>query len=149
MGILSSSNPKPASGESPARRGETPQLTIVAQGTEITGDITAQGVVKVEGRIEGSIKAAAQVLIAKGGVVQGDIFTREAILGGHVRGVVHAEERVEVQATALIEGDIMTRRIQIAEGGQVNGAISMGDGSGEVSHATTPRTDRTANVSGS
>lgn len=148
MGILSSSNSKPPAGESPARRGESPQLTIVAQGTEISGDITAQGVVKVEGRIEGSIKAAAQVLVAKGGVVRGDIYTREAVLGGHVRGSIHAEERVEVQATALVEGDIVTRRIQVAEGGQVNGAISMGEGSSEVSQATTPKTDKIANVSG-
>ena len=149
MGILSSSNSKPTSGDAQVRRGESPQLTIVSQGTEITGDITAQGVIKIEGKVEGSIRAAGQVLVAKGGVVQGDIYTREAVLGGNVRGAVHAEERVEVQATALIEGDIMTRRIQIAEGGQVNGAISMGEGSGEVLHATTVRADKTANVSGS
>ncbi|HKV75843.1 MAG TPA: polymer-forming cytoskeletal protein [Gemmatimonadales bacterium] len=149
MGILSTSNQKQGAGDSSARRGETPQLTIVSQGTEITGDISAQGVVKVEGRIEGSIRSASQVLIAKGGTVQGDIYTKEAVLGGHVRGAVHAEDRVEVQASALIEGDIVTKRIQIAEGGQVNGAISMGDGSADVGQAVTARTDKTANVSGS
>jgi len=148
MGILSSSStPKTSGAETPSRRGEAPQLTIIAPGTEITGDITASGVVKVEGKIEGSIKSAAQVLVAKGGLVLGDINTREAVLGGQVRGTVHAEERVEVQATALIEGDIVTRRIQIAEGGQVNGSISMGSGSPEVVNATTSKPDKMANFS--
>jgi len=147
MGILSANNaPKNGPAEQTSRRGEAPQLTIIAQGTEISGDISAVGVVKVEGKIEGSIKSAAQVLVAKGGLVQGDIHTREAVLGGQVRGTVHAEERVEVQATALIEGDIVTRRIQIAEGGQVNGSISMGSGSGEVMNATTIKPDRMANL---
>jgi cytoskeletal protein CcmA (bactofilin family) len=149
MGILSTSNQKPGAADNSGRRGETPQFTIVSQGTEITGDVTAQGVIKVEGKIEGSIRSASQVLVAKGGTVQGDIYTKEAVLGGHVRGAVHAEDRVEVQASALIEGDIVTRRIQIAEGGQVNGAISMGEGSAELGLATTARTDKTANVSGS
>lgn len=148
MGILSNSNaPKNGSTEPAPRRGETPQLTIIAQGTEITGDISAQGVVKVEGKIEGSIRSAAQVLVAKGGLVRGDINTKEAVLGGHVRGTVHAEERVEVQTTALVEGDIVTRRIQIAEGGQVNGSISMGASSSEVTNATTIKPDRMANLS--
>ncbi len=148
MGILSASpNSKTTTTESTSRRGDAPQLTIIAQGTEISGDVIVAGVIKVEGKIEGSIKSAAQVLVSKGGLVQGDINTREAVIGGQVRGTVHAEERVEVQATALIEGDIVTRRIQITEGGQVNGSISMGVGSGEVVNATTMKPDRTANIS--
>lgn len=107
------------------RKGDPTQLTIIAVGTSITGDITSEGIVKIEGRIEGSVRAASQVLIAKGGLVAGDIHTREAVVGGDVKGSVHAEERVEIQSTASVEGDIVTRKIQIAEGGRVIGALKM------------------------
>ncbi|HEX6059777.1 MAG TPA: polymer-forming cytoskeletal protein, partial [Gemmatimonadaceae bacterium] len=38
-------------------------LSIVAAGMTITGDIESNGVVKVEGTIEGTIRCARQVLV--------------------------------------------------------------------------------------
>ncbi len=145
MSLLSSSssgNPKPQPKEnSVQRKGDPTQLTIIAVGTSITGDIVSEGIVKIEGRIEGSVRAASQVLIAKGGLVSGDIHTREAVVGGDVKGSVHAEERVEIQSSASVEGDIVTLKIQIAEGGRVIGALKMIESSGaparEVSNKTT------------
>jgi cytoskeletal protein CcmA (bactofilin family) len=129
MGLLSSSSSssrKPQQKENAVqRKGDPTQLTIIAVGTSITGDLTSEGIVKIEGRIEGVVRAASQVLIAKGGLVVGDIHTREAVVGGEVKGSVHAEERVEIQATASVEGDIVTMKIQIAEGGVVSGALKM------------------------
>jgi cytoskeletal protein CcmA (bactofilin family) len=93
----------------------------------ITGHLDTNGVVKVEGKVTGSIRAERQVLVAKGGMVDGDILTREAVIGGEVRGAIYADERVEVQATSLINGDITTKRILLQEGGEVNGHVRMED----------------------
>jgi len=144
MGLLSSSSsgsqPQPKE-DSMQRKGDPTQLTIIAVGTSITGDLASEGIVKIEGRIEGTVRASSQVLIAKGGLVAGDIHTREAVVGGDVKGSVHADERVEIQSTASVEGDIVTTKIQIAEGGRVSGALKMiegGKSSGkEVSSKTT------------
>ena len=124
MGIFSNST-KTSSGVDSARRIDPASLSIVAGGTTIVGDIDAGGVVKIEGQVQGSVRAAAQVLIAKGGVVRGDIFTREAIVGGDIHGAIQAEERVEIQTGAMVHGDVLTPRIVIAEGGRVNGQITM------------------------
>ena len=102
-------------------------LSIIAAGTKIVGELASDGVVKVEGIIVGSVHAERQVLVAKGGVIQGDIFTRDAIVGGEVHGAILADERVEVQASSVIEGDITTLRIVIHEGGEVNGHVRMGN----------------------
>jgi cytoskeletal protein CcmA (bactofilin family) len=58
-------------------------------------------------------------------VVEGDLRTREAVLGGEVHGQVVASERVEVQPTAAVHGDIITPRLLIQEGGRVNGGVRM------------------------
>jgi cytoskeletal protein CcmA (bactofilin family) len=145
MGLLSSSSSssrKPQQKENAVqRKGDPTQLTIIAVGTSITGDLVSEGIVKVEGRIEGTVRATSQVLIAKGGLVSGDIHTREAVVGGDVKGSVHADERVEIQSTASVEGDIITMKIQIAEGGRVIGALKMIEGGStllkEVSNKTT------------
>ena len=108
--------------------GETPgALSIIGAGMRVVGDITADGVVKIEGTVVGTVRAGRQVLVAKGGEVEGDIVTREAIIGGEVRGTVLAEERVEIQTTSVVHGDITSRRLLVHEGGEINGVVRMGE----------------------
>lgn len=104
-----------------------PGLSVIAPGMRVEGELHTDGVVKIEGTVVGSVRAEQQVLVAKGGVVEGDIHTREAILGGEVRGSILAHERVEVQASSVVHGDITTQRIVVHEGGEVNGHVRMGD----------------------
>jgi cytoskeletal protein CcmA (bactofilin family) len=104
-----------------------PGLSVIAPGMRVEGELVTDGVVKIEGTVVGSVRAGQQVLVAKGGVVEGDIHAREAILGGEVRGSVLATERVEVQASSAVQGDIVTQRIVVHEGGEVNGHLRMGD----------------------
>jgi len=102
-------------------------LSVIAVGTTIIGELNSDGVVKVEGTVTGSVRADRQVLVAKGGRIEGDVFTREAVVGGEIRGAILADERVEVQASSIIEGDITTQRILVHEGGEVNGHVRMGN----------------------
>ena len=102
-------------------------LSIIAAGMTVRGDIESNNTVKIEGTVSGNVHARHQVLVAKDGVVEGDIEAREAIIGGSVDGSISASERVEVQAGATVNGDITTRRIAVAEGGNLNGVIRMGE----------------------
>jgi cytoskeletal protein CcmA (bactofilin family) len=100
-------------------------LSIIGAGMTVRGDLETPGVVKVEGTVEGHVRAKAQVLIAKGGLVHGDVETAEAVVGGAVNGAIRASNRVEIQPGASVDGDITTRRISVAEGGLLNGLIRM------------------------
>ena len=111
-------------------------LSIIASGMRVIGDIETEGVVKIEGRVEGSIRAGRQVQ----GEVKGDITTREAVIGGKVQGTVSAIERLEVQATSTIVGDINTKSIAVAEGGRINGTVRIAD----VSEATQRQSEHVA-----
>lgn len=101
-------------------------LTIIAAGARFEGEVRSNGVVKVEGEVIGTVRAARQVLIARGGRVEGDVVTQEAVVGGVVEGSVVAEERVEVQTGSVVTGDIGTQRLIVQEGGEVNGQVKMG-----------------------
>jgi cytoskeletal protein CcmA (bactofilin family) len=106
-------------------QGKEPGLSIIAVGMVVTGQLDTNGVVKVEGTISGSVRAEKQVLVAKGGVVEGDIYTKEAIIGGEVRGAIYADDRVEIQVDSSIKGDITTQKLMVQEGGEVNGNVRM------------------------
>jgi cytoskeletal protein CcmA (bactofilin family) len=100
-------------------------LSIVAKDLTVTGDLEAAGVIRVEGRVLGNVQAGDQVLLSEGGVIEGNVSTREAVVGGTVHGSITAADRVELQAGAVVEGDIATPRLLIQEGGRVNGGVRM------------------------
>src|SRR5213594_5148880 len=128
----------PGSGGGGAREG-VPGLSIIGAGMRVVGDIAADGVVKIEGSVNGTVRAAKQVLVARGGEVEGDVISREAIIGGQARGAIYAEERVELQSTSVVHGDVSTKRLLIQEGGEINGVLRMGEDAGQP-----PQTGRKA-----
>jgi cytoskeletal protein CcmA (bactofilin family) len=107
-------------------------LSIIGPGMRVVGDINADGVVKIEGTVVGTVRAGRQVLVGKGGEVEGDVIAREAIIGGEVRGSIRADERVEIQATSVIHGDIAAKRLLVQEGGEINGVVRMGEAAVET-----------------
>jgi cytoskeletal protein CcmA (bactofilin family) len=137
MAIFSRTS-QPGRPESPSRRGEPAGLTIIAVGTTVVGDLASEGIVKVEGIVEGIVRAGTQLLVAPGAVIRGDVYGAEIVAGGEIRGAVSASERVEIQAGAVVDGDIRTQRLHIADGGRVNGQITMEPGVGERSERPAP-----------
>ena len=120
---------KEGSPDNPRRRAtDLMPLSIVAHDLTVTGDLEAEGVVKIEGKVKGNIRSGGQILVAPGSLVEGDLYTKECVVGGNVKGIINATERVELQATAVIDGDIKTQRIAILEGARVTGEVRM-DGS--------------------
>lgn len=108
-------------------------VSIVGPGMKVVGDCTSDGTIRVEGQVEGAVRAAKSVVVGKDGVVLGDIVTQDAIVAGRINGSVTAESRVELQATCRVQGDIRSRRIKLDEGGQVDGQLHMGaEGQGKA-----------------
>jgi cytoskeletal protein CcmA (bactofilin family) len=102
-------------------------LSIIGPDLRVEGEMVSRGVVKVEGTVVGSVRAERQVLVAKGGTIEGDVTTQEAVVGGVIAGTVTASARVEVQEGAVVNGDIVTKRLVVMEGGEVNGHVRMAD----------------------
>lgn len=101
-------------------------ISIIGPGMTIVGDCETDGTIRVEGSVEGSIRAGKAVVIGKQGVVTGDISTQDAVISGRVEGTLVAASRLELQATCRIEGEVHTRRMQLEEGAVLNGNVHMG-----------------------
>lgn len=91
----------------------------------LRGDIETEGTLRIDGRLEGSIRRADVVVLGTGASVVGDITAREVIVGGTVHGNVSASERVELQPSAVVTGDIEAGAIMIHEGCSVQGRLSV------------------------
>jgi cytoskeletal protein CcmA (bactofilin family) len=120
--------------------GTTPQardnvISIIGPGMRVTGDCETDGTLRIEGIVDGTVRAGKAVVIGKDGVVKGDVLTQDAIIGGRVTGAIVAESRLELQATCVVEGEVRARRIKLEEGGRINGTVE----TGEVKPAPEPR----------
>jgi cytoskeletal protein CcmA (bactofilin family) len=101
-------------------------LTIIAAGVHLVGDLEGPGLIKVDGRVEGSISGARQVILGRDANVQGNVHATEVVVAGSIDGSVLATDRVEVQGSAVVNGDVHTRVIVVHEGAKVNGTVRMG-----------------------
>ena len=113
-------------------------LSIIAFGMKVHGDIDTNGVIKIEGTVEGTIRGARQVLVGRQGEVKGNVSAREVVVGGRIDGTVTASERVEIQGTSAVSGDIYTKSIVVLEGGRINGAVRMDETGRSIGSASKP-----------
>jgi len=102
-------------------------ISIIGPGMRVVGDCETDGTLRIEGKVEGTVRAAKAIVVGKDGIVEGDVVTQDAIIGGRVNGKVIAESRLELQATCSVEGEIRARRIKLDEGGQVSGSVHIGE----------------------
>ena len=102
-------------------------ISLLGPGMKVVGDCLTDGTVRVEGVVEGSVKAGKAVVVGKQGAVLGDVQTQDAVISGRVTGTLVAESRLELQATCQIDGDVRTRRMQLEEGALLNGTVHMSE----------------------
>jgi cytoskeletal protein CcmA (bactofilin family) len=125
MGIFSNAARDEQGNELKRRRTDQIPFSIIASDMTVIGDLETEGVVRIEGRVKGTVRVGSQILVAQGATIEGDLHTQEAIIAGTVTGAIHASDRVELQGTAAVAGDIHTARIAIVEGAKVTGEVKM------------------------
>jgi cytoskeletal protein CcmA (bactofilin family) len=103
-------------------------LSIISAGMRITGDVETNGTIKIDGRIEGSVVGARQMMLGRSGSIHGNVHAGEVVVGGQVDGAITADERLELQGTAVVNGDIETKSIVVLEGARINGVVRMQEG---------------------
>lgn len=102
--------------------------TLVGVTTELKGDITFSGGLRIDGKIKGSITARADdnstLVLSENAVVTGDVSVPHMIVNGKIKGNVRCIERLELQAKAEIVGDVTYKVLEIAAGAQVAGNLA-------------------------
>jgi cytoskeletal protein CcmA (bactofilin family) len=112
--------------EAPRRRlldrlGSTPSL--IAQHTQLVGDIDTQGALLVNGSVRGNGRVGGEVALSSGAHWEGDLHAQRAVVAGTLKGSLTVEDKLEIGASARLQGRISARRIAIALGAQVEGEM--------------------------
>jgi cytoskeletal protein CcmA (bactofilin family) len=86
------------------------------------GNVSSEGVIQLDGRIEGEIHVR-HLTVGIHGLVEGAIFAEEAIIKGRVTGSIKAQ-KVILEKTAEVRGNIQHEVISIEAGAVIEGKIN-------------------------
>ncbi len=115
-----SSNVSPTARPKTARA--APGLSFIGAEVVISGDLTTNAQLHVEGRIDGHVRCGTLCQGATG-IIAGDIVADEARIAGLVEGTVSARLLV-IEATGRVSGDVAYETISIAAGARVDGRLA-------------------------
>ena len=91
---------------------------------EHPSDVVEQSL-RDDGRIKGHISTTDSIVIGKEGEIEGEIITKNAIIGGRVRAKVSATGKVVLESKASFIGELKTTRLVIDDGATFEGRCSM------------------------
>ena len=106
------------------RRGERRTL-IVGRGISVQGTVTDAERLVVEGTVEASMIHATELSISLGGVFKGEVEVEDAEIAGVIDGKLTARGNLVVRSSGRVMGMARCRRLQVEDGGQINGQFEM------------------------
>jgi cytoskeletal protein CcmA (bactofilin family) len=95
--------------------------TVFAQGLKIAGAITADGLVEVNGEIDGPMNCSS-VIVGQTGRVRGSITGQRVTVDGAVEGPIFGGE-VTLKSCAYVVGDIECHSVLVEKGAFVEGRL--------------------------
>ena len=72
----------------------TAAMSIISEGTRITGEVAAEHDLRVEGAVRGSVSVGGTMVLGPTGAVEGDVTAKSAILAGHLTGNIRVQEKL-------------------------------------------------------
>jgi cytoskeletal protein CcmA (bactofilin family) len=103
-----------------------PEVTRIAQGIQIKGELSGRTDLFVDGRVEGTIRLSqSSVTVGPNGRVSADVEAREIVVRGTVKGNLLGRERVVLGSTGDVHGNVTTQRLAIEEGARLQGRVEM------------------------
>jgi cytoskeletal protein CcmA (bactofilin family) len=93
--------------------------TIIAEGLKIVGSVTAEGLVEVNGHIEGDLHCTSLVVSPKASIA-GGVEADTIVVNGRVEGPIRGGE-VVLKSHAHVVGDIQHQTLAVESGAYFDG----------------------------
>jgi cytoskeletal protein CcmA (bactofilin family) len=100
---------------------------LIGAGTDIKGDMTFDGGLRVDGRVHGNVISVdgkpGTLVLSEAARIEGEIRVSHVVINGTVVGPVYAADYVELQSKANVTGDVYYRTLEMHLGAVVQGRL--------------------------
>lgn len=109
------------------KKKQPPIKSLIAQGSQIDGNMTFTDGLRIDGAVVGNIRASedepSMLVISETASVTGEIYADHIIINGTVKGPIHASHMLELQPKARIEGEVNYAALEMHQGALVAGQL--------------------------
>lgn len=106
---------------------ESPVINLVGNGTTIKGDIRANGDMRIDGTLTGSLHAKGKIVIGTTGLVEGEIVCQSGDFSGTIKANISVSDLLMIKSTANLTGDLKVGKLAVEPGAKFTGTCSMQD----------------------
>ena len=95
------------------------------QGSHFKGELSFEDTLRIDGKFEGTIRSANQLIIGETAEVDADIQVGSISIDGTVRGIIAAKSKIEIHPHGKVFAQLTAPSLQIEEGALFQGSCSM------------------------
>jgi cytoskeletal protein CcmA (bactofilin family) len=103
--------------------GETMVANRINEGTVISGDITAQTDIRLDGKVYGNITCDSKVVIGASAHITGHIRCNDLTIEGKVDGNLEVNGILFFRSEAVFDGDVKYKKLIVEEGASITGSL--------------------------
>ena len=96
------------------------EVSVLGPSTRVTGRISGDGALRVEGNVRGDIQVSGDAEIAAGGSVEGNVSAESLDISGTLLGDVASRGPVAIRSGAVVRGELRGSEISIEPGSRVS-----------------------------
>jgi cytoskeletal protein CcmA (bactofilin family) len=98
----------------------TSSESALGAGTRVTGRVSGQGGLRIEGNVRGDVQVSGEAEVAPGAGVEGSFQAETVEVAGSVMGDIHARGPIAVRSGALVHGELRGSEVSIEPGSRVS-----------------------------
>ena len=101
--------------------------TLVGANTEVTGNITSKGIIRIDGKVIGNVSIQGDLFLGENSSIKGDITASNIHLAGSLEGNAFSSGLLKLLPTSKLFGDIQVKSFVCDEGSIFEGSCKMVD----------------------
>lgn len=102
-----------------------PITTVVGNDMVFIGDIQGDGIVRIDGKVEGNITSKQGIILGEKAEVNGSLESDNIIIFGYIKGTIRTKELI-LRSTGSVHGDIVSDFLQVEKGSKYDGTLKIG-----------------------
>lgn len=99
--------------------------SLIGEQCYIIGSLTGNGLIKIDGSIDGDLICEDDVMLGESGHIKGNIICNNAYINGIINGNVSCKSTLTIESCGKVRGDISVKKLMILEGGILDGKCTM------------------------
>lgn len=99
--------------------------TLIGAQCHIIGSLNGNGLLNIDGSIDGDIICDDDVILGESARVNGNTVCNNAYINGLIQGNISCKSTLTIQSCGKVTGDISVKKLVISEGGLLDGKCTM------------------------